>query len=473
MQDCASSAHPAEHGFFLRLALALIVAKLILLGVDAVPRFFLGDSGIYISAALTHVAPLDRSFVYPWLIDWLAARPRSFLPLLFAQAACGVGSALVAAIMLRRAFGLERRIVAVFALLVAISPMQLFYERMIMTECWGLLGLALMLLAGLAYLQRPRLAWLAVVAVGGILAISFRLNLLPFVLGFSFLPVLLRAFAGPSRTDPRWRLPAHLLVLAAAIALLHGGYQRIVVAGTALRPAYLVDAGFFRLALVAPAIRAEDLHDLGLREDFLDHLRPGLADPRERENQLWRNNGLIPTLRGTLGATQGSRAARKIASRIFKRDRAILVRLAIATQADYFDPAPSRARLQDDLGLKPYDPGFADWIAREFRHDMSGMPERSSPVFFAFAHSRYWLTFCLFALVPLAALILILHWRGPRRAEALLLFFSAGGLYLGHALFSHIVSFRYLHAFPWMLLIIAGAGVAAIRRGRATAQVDR
>lgn len=262
-------------------------------------------------------------------------------------------------------------------------------------------------------------------------------------------------------------------MLTAAIALLHGGYQRLVVAGTGLRPAYLVDAGFFRLALVAPAIRAEDLHDLGLRDDFLDHLLPGLADPRERENQLWRNNGLIPTLRGTLGATQGSRAARKIASRIFKRDRAILFRLAIATQSDYFDPALSKARLQDDLGLKPYDAGFADWIAREFRHDMAGMPERSSASFVAFGHSRHWLTFCLFALVPLAALMLSLHWRGPRRAEALLLFLSAGGLFLGHALFSHIVSFRYLHAFPWMLLIVVGAGVAALGRSPTTAQVAR
>lgn len=473
MQGNASRTHTAEHAFLLRLALTLIIAKFILLGADAVPRFFLGDSGIYISAALTHVAPTDRSFVYPWLIEWLAVQPRSFLPLLFAQAACGVGIAMIAAIILRMAFGLGRRFVSVFALLIAISPMQVLYERMIMTECWGLLWLALMMLAGFAYLQRPRIAWLLLVAFAGILAVSFRLNLLPFVLGFSPLPVLVRAFAEPRGAVSRWRIPAHLFLLGVAIAALHGGYQRLAVAGKALPPAYVVDGGYFRLALVAPAIRADDLRDLGLPNGFLGRLLPGLDDPRERENQLWRNNGLIPTLRVTLGEIPGSHAARKIASRIFKRDRLVLARLAIATQADYFDPVLAGERLQDDLGLEPYGPGFADWIAREFRHDMSGMPERSSISFVAFGHSRYWLTFCLFALVPLAALMLALHWRGPRRAQALLLFLSAGGLFLGHALFSHIVSFRYLHAFPWMLAIVAGASIAAGRRGQIEANTSR
>ncbi len=440
----------------LLLAVVIVAAKLAMLAVDPVTRFFLGDSGIYVHAALTDTMPRDRSFLYASLIDVVAARPRTLGWLLMLQSLAGVAVALLAWTILRRSFALGALPAGAIALVIALGPEQLFYERMIMAECWGLLGFSAMLACGFAYLHRGHAGWLGGVIACGLFTVAFRTNLAPVVLGFSVLPVVVHAVAGAGRWRS-WRFAAHLALVIVATTVAHAEYRKLPVRGTDGKPDYIAHAGYFRLGLVAPHVREDDLAGLGLPEGFLSRLRGGLDDPRERENHLWRNNGLIPTIRGTLGDVQGDRASRKIAARVIRRDPTILVTLGVATLFDYLDPAVTGERLRDDLGLYRFDDGFRAWIAENFNHDMSGMPERPSVVMSAFSASRPWLTFCLFALVPLALVVLAAAWRGTRRDTALLYALTACGLFAGHVLFSHIVSYRYLHAFPWMIGIGLGA----------------
>ncbi len=449
------------------LFVTLVLAKAALLSVDAQPRFFLGDSGIYINAALTGTAPSDRSIVYPWLLEVLAVWPRTLDLLLFAQAACGVLVAMLAWASLRRGFGLDARLAAGFALLVALGPEQLFYERMVMAECWGLLGLATMFAAGIAHVRDGRWRWLVAVALGGIVAVAFRTSLAPVVLGFTLLPVLVRVLAGERGAPIAWlRQGGALLVVLASTVVLHGGYRQLVTDAVGGHAGYIRHAGYFRLGLVAPYVQPGDLAGFGLPADFLDRLRPGLRDPREREDHTWRDDGLIPSLRGALGDVEGNRAARKISTRVFKRDRLVLLRLAAATLGDYFVPAIATARMQDDLGLHRFDDGIRGWLGDAFGLDLRGIPERPSPVFSYFAASGAWLTACLFLGLPLALAMLILAWPTALRAPALLLALATLGLFASHALFSPIVSFRYLHPFPWLVWVDAGALVAALRLRR-------
>ena len=58
----------------------------------------------------------------------------------------------------------------------------------------------------------------------------------------------------------------------------------------------------------------------------------------------------------------------------------------------------------------------------------------------------------ILALVPLALVAAALSWGARNRAQVLLLAFASWGLVASHLLFAHIVSFRYLHAFPWFVL---------------------
>jgi hypothetical protein len=71
--------------------------------------------------------------------------------------------------------------------------------------------------------------------------------------------------------------------------------------------------------------------------------------------------------------------------------------------------------------------------------------------------------------LPLLAIAAVAFaWRTRMRAPVLLLAATSLGAFAAEALFSHIVSYRYLHAFPLLVWLDAGAllalrsGVAAI-----------
>lgn len=80
-----------------------------------------------------------------------------------------------------------------------------------------------------------------------------------------------------------------------------------------------------------------------------------------------------------------------------------------------------------------------------------------------FESSRPWLTAVLFLLAPAALGLLVLRSRDPRpgmAAAALVLGFVGLGLVASQLLFSHIVSFRYLHPMPPILLATTALLVA-------------
>jgi len=68
--------------------------------------------------------------------------------------------------------------------------------------------------------------------------------------------------------------------------------------------------------------------------------------------------------------------------------------------------------------------------------------------------------------LPLLAIAaLIAAWRTRLRASVLLLAATSLGVFVAEALFSHIVSYRYLHAFPLLIWLNAGALLAAVTNG--------
>ena len=82
-----------------------------------------------------------------------------------------------------------------------------------------------------------------------------------------------------------------------------------------------------------------------------------------------------------------------------------------------------------------------------------------------------WLTACYFGLVPLAGLMLVASWRRARGA-ALLLALTALGAVASQALFSHIVSFRYLHPLPFLVVLCVGAIASAVLAQRRSRWVE-
>lgn len=443
--------------YWLPLALTLVALKLALIVADPTQRFFLGDSESYLHSALTGWIPGDRSFLYGLFIRATAVWPGTLSGLLLAQSLCGVLTALLCAQIVVNDLGVDRRAAALVALLVAIEPAQLFYERMLMAESLGTLSLVTMIACGFAFVRRSAWPWLLAMALAGIVTVALRMSLLPVVLGFCLLPPLVAEPAPGTRRS--WRqIGPPLLIALGATAIAHTAYQRFYAELSNGPMAYLQSSGTFRLGLVAPLVKPEHLVEAGLPSDLLKQVGPPLPDLRAREAQLWLEDGLIAVLRRTAGPDTEA-AARRIASSALRDDPLGLVRLSIATTVDYFNPRETAARLEDDLGVRPLGTTAMASVRDQLNYDAATVHERRNPVARYFLFASNWLIVCLFGLAPLA--VIAAFRIAPRRGgAALLLALTALGLVAGQLLFSHIISFRYLHPFAPIVLICAAAALA-------------
>ena len=108
--------------------------------------------------------------------------------------------------------------------------------------------------------------------------------------------------------------------------------------------------------------------------------------------------------------------------------------------------------MEDDIGVVAPDANARDIILKWMDWDVAGIDKKDTIARVYFAKSRWWLTGCLFLLAPLALITLFVGWRHERRELYALLAFTSLGLVASHVLFSHIVSFRYLHPLPWFVL---------------------
>lgn len=465
-----TAAEPGRPGFpseAAQLAAWLLGLKCLLLLIDPHLRIFLGDSASYLHAAATGWVPPDRSFTYPWLVSVTAVATRSAFSLVLLQSLFGVATCLLLFWMLRRMAGLGRWAASLPCLLLAIEPSQLFYERMLMAEAAG--GLALMsCIAGvLAYVHSGRLRWVPLFAFAGIAAVSMRLSLLPVVLGLSVLAPLLRAWLHAGIEDRGrplvavLRLALHLGAVLLVTLALHSGFKQLHALASGGSADYMRAQGQMRLGLVAPLVQPEHLERVGLPASLLDSLEVPLHDHRAREAHIWMRGGLWEAIRTHAGNDPEAQVlARKIAVRALQSDPLGLVRMGSATFGDYFDRGVAQPRMADDLGVKPPPPALVEAIRSQLGHDIESIHSRRTPIAAAFENSSGWLTLVLFMLAPLSLLLLALQARSGRRvrsATALVLGFAGLGLVASQFLFSHIVSFRYLHP-----LVPVALGVATL-----------
>lgn len=446
-----------------RILLWLLGIKVVFLLLDPNLRLFMGDSASYLHAARGGWNPPDRSITYPELVAWSAIRAQSAFALVVLQSLMGVAGCMLVYWMLRGAARRSARTAGWAAGLIAVEPTQLFYERMLMAESAGLLALLGTVAATVASVRGGRLRWALVVAVLGMLTVSFRMSLLPVVLGLAAITPVLRFWHlrdACGETPVSERLFATLrygAVLGVAVLGSHQLYQHAYGARMDVDPTYLAAEGKMRIALVAPLIRPRHFEHAGLPADFAETLPLPLNDHHHREAQIWSQDGLWAHLERRFGEARAERIARELTAAALESDPMGLPRLGGLTLVDYFDDSIAIPRLQDDFGRRPPDDGTLDALAAVLRYQARDLAGAPGLVGHAFLASRWWLTSVLFLLAPVAVACLVLAGNDPRRgAVARVLGFAALGLVASHFLFSHIVSFRYLHPMP-VFLIACGA----------------
>jgi len=444
----------AERVQLLPALLAIAAVKALLLMADANPRFFLWDSVTYLQGAIGGPLPRDRSFLYSLVIQAVAV-PSHSLPLLVAvQTFAGVVSALLLYLILRIFFNVRFGVALAAGLLCAVCPSQLFYEHMVMAEAFGGMILLGFVALALAYMRDGRAFWLPLVAIAGILAVSFRLNGTAIILLVSScLPLLSLLFLQGGARGPRVRqLASHLALALACTLVVHAGYRQIVAHVAHAKPGYIGTEGLFLLGFVAPVVEQKDFRGTGCSGDVLTNLKRPLQDPRTREYQLWGEGGLWAAMQSD--CPQPESAADTVAQRASGRVLGKVLPMALITVAQYFDDTEATWRMNSDLGRKGVLPlELIDITTRFFSFDVRSIAFTDTLTSVWFEHSRWWLVAC-FLLAPLIALTLL--WRMRRDADAAparLLALILCGMFCTQFLLSPVIVFRYLHPFPPLVIM--------------------
>ena len=453
-------------------ALALAIIELAWLVIDHTLRLYMGDSMMFVlsSTRLTGVA--SRSFLYGWTL-YLVPVTATPMTILCVQTFWSALSALGLFVFLRHAIGLRFLASLIPALLFAVEPAQVFLVRLLMAETYGLLAFVCTLLVLARYLHNGKLGWYLLACLGGLATASIRTSLLPVVIGLCTLApiihVFLRRAPAIAVRPPGWYIPAALAILLTC----HVGYMHAYGWATKQPPGYLATTGMMRIGLVAPLIRAEDFAGTGVPGTVLDQVRRPLDDHWQRGNHIWMDDGLWRVLENN--SRDPEMVARTITRRAMLRNPIGLLRINIETLAGYFDPHRSYWRMLDDIGVIAPSRDDIALVRTAMHWDPSGVNQLETPARRYFAASKWWLTACLFLLAPLALATLVIGWRTPNREQYVLLAMASLGLVASHLLFAHIISYRYLHPFPWFVLanlavIIDGAWrhrqVPAPRPGR-------
>ncbi|HEX4479939.1 MAG TPA: hypothetical protein VH082_03965 [Rudaea sp.] len=444
--------------------LLCIVVKAALVALDDRVRLFMGDSATYLWSAATLHVPTDRSYSYPLFIRAITAPFGSIDALLWAQALCGAATATMTAWLLRDVFDVRRCVAICAALVVCLDPMQLFYERMVMTESLSTCALIASVCVAVAYIRNGRASLLAACIGLGLVSVSLRTGLAPLSLCLGAAIVLLRW----DRLN-RTQVLRHLAIAVSLTWSSHFAYQHLYGWATHAGPAYIRDGGLFRLGLVAPLVRAEDFEGTRVDAHVLDEVTIPLADERMREAQIWSSGGLIDVLKRNAGS-RAYKSASKIATHAMRRDPLGVIKLGIATTADYFDDGLRHARLVSDLGAGQLpDERTLTLLRDSFAYDASGVARTPSPMYRYFEFTPWWPTACLFALAPLS--LVAAFARARRNRAALLQLLVSCGLVVGQVLCAHIVSFRYLHPFTVLMTlnaaVVVDAAVAFVAKRRA------
>jgi hypothetical protein len=376
---CAGAASQAASAWWLFCVLVLAI-KLLLLWLDPAPKLYLGDSASYIWTALTGWIPGDRSYLYGYVVRWLALWPHSFTPLLVVQALASGATAIVFALICSRFFEMSNRLSFLFGLMCALDPCQLLWERYVMTETFSLLVYVLVLYWSLAYLRNRRLWQLAVVQALSVLLIGFRMSYLLVVQACAILlPLIAFARCGlPAlRNRSGARAPeagvlttglTHVVASIAMMFIMHGAYKYANGWLSNRQPAYLYDAGSHLVAVWAPALQPSDATDSRFRDLIANGHQFKIDDPTLRNAQHFGEGFLIDRWRKIeKNRRTRDRIARETAMNALRRRPLQIAGLALRTYMGYWGIASIQSYAREDLGGVDLTDDQVKMLAQKFR----------------------------------------------------------------------------------------------------------
>jgi hypothetical protein len=320
--------------------------------------------------------PSDRSFTYGVIfIRPVLAVFGSLKAVVVVQSVLSSAIAVLAAACLRVGFRAPLWVAAVAALLYAVEPLALVYERLIMTETLTLLFLALFILTGLCYINHPRAPLLIVLALLGTCVVSLRTFHIPVVWVATIAAVLLGVPCLKEQSSGSLRgfgskVLLHVLVAIVATIGFHALYKSYFAYMTNQPPSYNAADGLFLVASWAPVVTPDDFPSKAMAERVLPNLK---FDLRKRSNQRFSKGGLVDLLVEEQGgnAREANLVAKKIALHAALRDPIGVIGLALETYADSWDRGSIMRNVLSDQGGLELDKRLIDHFKANYSEDLS------------------------------------------------------------------------------------------------------
>ena len=439
------------------LLIAVLAVKTLMFALDSEPSFQFGDSTAYLSTALNKWIPHDRSFVYGFILRSIVVRPHSLQPLLVVQMILSGIASWIVGVCLVRYFKTKFILAAFCAIGCALEPLQLMFERFVMTETMSVFMLALFMLLSFSYLRTGSLPVLALIQIVGVFLFSLRYSYLPLVLVMSVLLPLLSKPPGFFRTRNRLTSVVLSLVLSLGLSqLLLLGYRHLygsLVHGPA---EYSSQDGIFLVADMAPIIKPIDFPLAEKRNAVFGNLKFPLADPGLRRPHRWMEGGLCQAIEKVVdNGAEANRLARKTALRAMKRDPFGVLKLAAFTFSDFFNHERMKWNVHLDQGqyVGP-TPGDIEMLKRSFGIDLTKRNFNSLTKRWQ-EHSIVW--FGVVVTLPLIYLLfVVLRWSRVGIAE---IFCAVSALILLAAAIIpvDISTPRYIIPLGWIAFLLLGS----------------
>jgi hypothetical protein len=409
--------------------------KAVFLHFDNRPQFFLGDSGVYLNSALTDSRPNDRSYWYGVLIRWVTANSNSLQPLLLFQAICGALSALVAGFIANRIFPGHRTLILLTVLACSLDPIQLIFERYVLTESIALLSFSGLLLSMVLILSGA--SWKFIVSAAGcsVALISFRASFFPSIFFILIVgPILARIYKQISNRN----LVYCLLISSTALSLCWSTTSSL-------------KTGQVILAAWSPLLSQQDFPDPIQGKRFMEGMDLKSDTFFTREITLFRPDGMIHKIRTEIpDAGDLDKFSKHVAFNLISRDFEGVLNLAAASYIKVWDSDYRTNLMKWDIGQNELEKSFRELLKEKFQHEAEELP---SPTF----SSRFYLIVghqtVLLALMAPIVFLLITIFRHGFKFNLLLIFMCmvSASMLITIFIFSTLPVVRYLHPLSWMI----------------------
>ena len=384
---------------------------------------------------------------------------------------CSAASAVILGYVLNRFLSVNRAVAVGFAVLCAVAPVQLLYERYVLTESVSLLFFYLYVTAAFFYFQEPKIKTLILLNLAGVFLIAFRLSYLPVVLSGAVIVPGLSFFKisgsrekdnaedrGNRKAFVRRRIISSCLHILISCLLTYGLHSAYKITNGRLSdqpPAYQYRDGYHILASWAPLLEKEDFADPKIAGYTQQYFYFHLEDRFQRMNHRWSYYGLIGYIHRMYDSSiKTNKIAHDTAMNILYRDPFGVMKLAWQSYLDYWDTGLLKETLQGDRCTKALPDKLIEILQSHYHIYGEGLPYQKTLTNQSLLNAIPWFM-ALFSL-PLIIAISIFMDKGRHFIFLALLGFFALLILMNSTVLVHRNAMRFFHPDEWIAIILIG-----------------